>query len=102
MAMFYVVTVFVLAPLFWQRPEGFVGWMQYLSSAVFQASALPVLAFVSKKGDDFQGSLLKETHDRVMEEFNMIKEELDMAKEEQEILKALVQELHQKLEKSLE
>lgn len=94
MAMFYIVSLLVIAPLFWQRPQGIVGWMQYAISVFFQGAALPVLGYVSRKAGERQERVLNETHDAVMEELAMIKEELRLAREERAALTALVQELH--------
>ena len=72
MACFWIVTVMVVVVLFWQRPTSLVGWVTYFSTAVFQASALPVLAFVSKKEGAAQQALLQETHDQVMGEMDRL------------------------------
>ena len=93
MAMFYVVCALVLAPLIWQRPQGIVSWMQYGISVFFQGAALPLLGYVSRKSGVEQQRLIKETHDIVMEEFNLIKQDLAFAKEQQDELKQILNKL---------
>ena len=72
MACFWVITSMVVVVLFWQRPSTLVGWITYISTAIFQASALPVLAFVSKKEGAAQQALLQETHDNTMNEMDKL------------------------------
>jgi non-ribosomal peptide synthetase component E (peptide arylation enzyme) len=72
MACFWIITSMVVVVLLWQRPTSLVGWVTYFSTAVFQASALPVLAFVSKKEGNIQQALLQETHDTVMGELDRL------------------------------
>lgn len=97
MAAFWIVTAFVLIPLIWQRPEGLIGWVQFLIQSLFQGSALPVLGYVSRKAGESQEKILNETHDTVMEELDMIKDELALAREERDELKILLAELHAKI-----
>lgn len=49
MACFWIILGLCLLPLIWCRPESLLAWVQYLLQSVFQAVALPVLAFVAKK-----------------------------------------------------
>jgi hypothetical protein len=72
MSCFWVITVMVVVVLFWQRPASAVGWVTYFSTAIFQAVALPVLAFVAKKEGATQQALLQETHDAVMGELDKL------------------------------
>lgn len=95
MAAFYIVSVLVLVPLAWQRPQGLVGWMQYTISVFFQGAALPVLGYVARVSGEKQERLLNETHDAVMEELKIVKVELELAKEERQALRELVEELKQ-------
>jgi hypothetical protein len=94
MAMFYGVTFLVFLPLFFQRPNGLVGWAQYSSSVFFQGVALPVLGYVSKKEGDRNEKLMRETHDTVMKELSMIKKELKLAGEERNALKSIMAKLN--------
>ncbi|WP_425801958.1 hypothetical protein ACHOLT_14410 [Desulfitobacterium sp. Sab5] len=96
MAMFWIVCAFVLIPLFWQRPEGLIGWVQFLIQSFFQGAALPVLGYVSRKAGENQERILNETHDTVMDELAMIKDELALAREERDELKILLAALHAK------
>jgi hypothetical protein len=81
MSCFWVITTMVVVVLFWQRPVSLVGWITYISTAIFQASALPILGFVSKKEGAKSQQLMQETHDTVMKEFSMVQESLADAKE---------------------
>jgi hypothetical protein len=90
MACFWIITSMVVVVLFWQRPVSLVGWVTYFSTAVFQASALPVLAFVSKKEGAAQQALLQETHDCTMNELRLISESHDDLRE-------LVSQIHIKV-----
>jgi hypothetical protein len=81
MACFWIVTAMVVVVLFWQRPTSLVGWITYISTAIFQASALPVLAFVAKKEGVAQQALLQDTHDQVMSELRLISESHDDLRE---------------------
>lgn len=87
MAAFYIVTAFVLVPLIWQRPEGLIGWVQFLIQSLFQGSALPVLGYVARIAGERQEKVLNDTHNCVMEE-------LALAREERENMKSLLQEVH--------
>jgi hypothetical protein len=73
MVCFYVVLFVVLLPLLWQRPENPILWIIFLSSTVFQAAALPILAVVAKQQGDKSERLLQETHDVVMAELKELK-----------------------------
>jgi len=90
MAMFYIITALVIAPLAFQRPQGLVGWMQYAISVFFQGSALPVLGYVARSTGENQERVLNETHDCVMEE-------LALAREERDEIKMLLAHLHVKI-----
>jgi len=73
MTVFYVISFLVLIPLLVQTPVGFMGWIQYLSTAVLQACALPLLGYTTKKQGDIQAQMAQETHDTVMSELDLIK-----------------------------
>lgn len=97
MAMFYGVAFLVVAPLFFQRPDSLVGWMQYSISVFFQGVALPVLGYVARKSGEKQERLLQETHDTVMKELSYIQEALQIAAVERDEVKMVVRgmaELH--------
>ena len=98
MTLFYIISFLVLIPLLVQTPVGFMAWVQYLSTAVLQACALPLLGYTTKKQGDIQALILQETHDNVMAELDIIKaQQLDnkksinlihkVAKENKEIVK---------------
>jgi hypothetical protein len=93
MGCFYLISIAILATLFFQRPEGVQAWLMFWVTVFFQGVALPVLGYVSRKAGEKQEQILNETHDAVMEELALVKEELEIAKEEREILKKLLEEL---------
>ena len=73
MEFFYLVALIVLAPLIVERPNTLITWIQYASTAVLQAIALPLLGYTTKTAGEKQEKLLQETHDAVMTEFSDIK-----------------------------
>jgi hypothetical protein len=87
MACFYLISIAILATLFFQTPEGVQAWLMFWVTVFFQGAALPVLGYVSRKAGEKQEKILNETHDTVMEELALIKEQLKIAKEEQEIIR---------------
>jgi hypothetical protein len=97
MTCFWVITVMVVVVLFWQRPTTMVGWITYISTAIFQASALPVLAFVSKKEGASQQVLLQETHDTVMGELDKLGNLVQEIRDTHEELRSLVSQIHVKV-----
>ena len=48
MTMFWIITLMVLVPLYFNQPTNLVGWIQYIISVFFQGVALPVLGYTSK------------------------------------------------------
>jgi len=97
MACFYFITLLVIVPLFFERPEGLVGWVQYLVQSIFQGVALPVLGYVARIAGERQEKVLIETHDNVSEQLSVLKDELRLAREERQALKTLVHEMHKSL-----
>jgi len=93
MGCFYLILALVIVPLFFERPTGLVGWVQYIVQSIFQGIALPVLGYVARIVGDKQEKILTETHDAVMEELTVLKDELRLAREERQALKSLVHEL---------
>lgn len=75
MKIVYLITFLVLVPLIVQRPDTFIGWIQYMSTAVLQACALSLLGYTTKKQGEIQAKILQETHDTVMKELNLIKKQ---------------------------
>lgn len=108
MWIFYILTALVIIPLFYQKPIGFIAWIQYIVSVGFQGVALPVLAFVAKKEGDAQAKLLQETHDIVMSEMAIIKNDninnVEILKELNESIGLLKKELilNERVEKDLQ
>ena len=101
MTVFYIITLLVLAPLIVERPTTVMAWIQYLSTAVLQACALPLLGYTTNKQGNIQSKLLQETHDTVMNELKIVKKEQSVAKkqrkdhsEEMAQIKLLIQEIH--------
>ena len=93
MTLFYIISCLVLMPLFVQTPVGFMAWIQYLSTAVLQACALPLLGYTTKKQGDIQAQIAQETHDTVMSELDLIKnQQIDnkkLIKEQHKIAKEI-------------
>ena len=101
MNVFYIITLLVLAPLIVERPSTIMAWIQYLSTAVLQACALPLLGYTTNKQGNIQSKLLQETHDTVMNELKIVKKEQSVAKkqrkdhsEEMDEIKLIIQEIH--------
>lgn len=101
MVVFYLITFLVLLPLIVERPNTLIGWIQYMSTAVLQACALPLLGYTTNKQGAVQSKLLQETHDIVMNELNIIKKEQGFAKEqrnnhaeEMDGMKLIIKEIH--------
>jgi sensor histidine kinase YesM len=97
MICFWIITSMVVVVLFWQRPTSLVGWITYISTAIFQASALPVLAFVAKNEGEAQQNLLQETHDTVMGELDKVGTVLQEIYDTHKELRELVGEIHVKV-----
>lgn len=74
MEVFYLVVIMVLLPLCWQVPTSLIAWVQYLSSTILQAVALPLLAYTTKKSGESQEKIIRETHDVLMNELDLIQE----------------------------
>ncbi len=62
-------------------------FVMFWVSAVFQAIALPVLAFVSNIQGDKQEEITRATHENVLQELKMIRKELELLKEQATIVK---------------
>lgn len=93
MKTFYLITFLVLVPLIVQRPGTFIGWIQYMSTAVLQAATLPLLGYTTRKQGDIQAKMLKETHDTVMKELNLIRRQQIANKELAESQHKIISEL---------
>jgi hypothetical protein len=87
MACFYLISIAILATLFFQRPQGVQAWLMFWVTVFFQGAALPVLGYVSRKAGERQEQILNETHDAVMEELALVKEQLALVKEQLAIAK---------------
>jgi len=101
MIVFYVISFLVLVPLIVERPNSLIGWIQYMSTAVLQACALPLLGYTTNKQGNIQSKLLQETHDTVMNELKIVKKEQYFAKkqrsnhsEEMAEIKLIIEEIH--------
>ena len=94
MTCFWIVSVIVVVPLAIERPSALIAWIQYLSTTILQASALPLLGYTSMVAGEKQQKLLQETHDTVMEE-------LKLAQEEREELSVIVKELHEVIKREI-
>ncbi|WP_211241939.1 hypothetical protein, partial [Ectobacillus panaciterrae] len=86
MVCFYIILGLVIVPLFFQRPNTLVEWVQYVIQSIFQGIALPVLGYVARFAGEKQEKIVSETHDTVMEELALVKEELTLAREQRDAL----------------
>lgn len=78
MQMFYIVFFCVVLPLLVEHPSSLIAWIQYLSTAILQAVALPLLGFTTKKSGDAQEKVIKESHDILINQFVELKNLHDM------------------------
>jgi hypothetical protein len=78
MQMFYIVFICVVLPLLFEHPSSLIAWIQYLSTAILQAVALPLLGFTTKKSGDVQEKVIKESHSILINQFNELKDMHDM------------------------
>ena len=78
MQMFYIVFFCVVLPLLVEHPSSLIAWIQYLSTAILQAVALPLLGFTTKKSGDEQEKVIKESHSILINQFNELKDMHDM------------------------
>ena len=92
MEMFWIVLIIVLLPLLWQRPDSMIAWVQYVSTAVLQAVALPLLGYTTKKSGESQEKIIMETHDILMSELLEAKE---LRKQQLEMM-VDIKEMHDK------
>jgi hypothetical protein len=100
MEMFWLVLILVLLPLLFQHPDTLIAWIQYLSTAVLQAVALPLLGYTTKKSGESQEKVIKDTHAILMKELketkHMHKEQMLMIKEIKEIHEHYHEEIKKK------
>lgn len=94
MTLFWLLLILDVAGAIIDPPQNVQAWLLWGVSILFQSVALPVLAFVSNKQAERTEKVLRETHDKVLEEFNMIKEELTLAREERDELRQILGEVH--------
>jgi len=59
MTMFWVISLLVIIPLFFNQPSGVVAWMQYIVSVFFQGVALPVLGYIAKISGSRTDAIIK-------------------------------------------
>ena len=78
MQMFYIVFFCVVLPLLVEHPSSLIAWIQYLSTAILQAVALPLLGFTTKKSGDEQEKVIKDSHSILINQFNELKDMHDM------------------------
>jgi len=95
MELFYIVTFCVVFPLIYQRPDNLIQWIQYLSTAVLQAVALPLLGYVSKKSGEKIEKLTQETHDTVMLELSYMKDQQQYDMQERAKMQQIIAEIHE-------
>lgn len=74
MEMFYIVLILVVFPLFFQTPTNLIGWIQYISTAILQAIALPLLGYTTRKSGEKQEKVINDTHAILLKEIKMNRE----------------------------
>lgn len=89
-----IFTIIAVVPLFFQMPHDILGWQQWLSQSAIQLISLAILAIVSKNEGSKTAKILKETHDTVMQELQIMKEDAQYDKESREELITIVHELN--------
>ena len=92
MVMFWVITLMVIVPLFFNQPVGLVGWMQYIVSVFFQGVALPVLAYTSKISGSRTDAIIKkieELSEKIDKTTENIDKEIDEVIDDLEINKTI-------------
>ena len=60
MGTFYVISLLVLIPLFFEPPHTLVAWASYFSCSIFQAIALPVLGYTARKSGNKNDKIMDE------------------------------------------
>jgi len=95
MVTFWVVLVLVIVPLFYGFPTTVLGFVSYLSCSFFQAIALPVLGYTSKKASDKSDKLMEEMY-RMTADIKKIVEHLEIEDTTIETeLKELLSKVHE-------
>jgi hypothetical protein len=74
MEMFYIVLILVVFPLFFQTPQNLIGWIQYISTAILQAIALPLLGYTTRKSGEKQEKVINDTHAILLKEIKANRE----------------------------
>ena len=75
MAMFYGLCFLIFAVLYWQLPDGPIGWLTFVVQTFFQGVALPVLGFVAKKEGTWTRRILVEIRDTILTELALMKQQ---------------------------
>ena len=91
MEMFYIVLILVVFPLFFQTPTNLIGWIQYISTAILQAIALPLLAYTTRKSGEKQEKVINDTHSILLKEIKMNR---DLHKHQLEMMQE-IKEMHE-------
>jgi len=81
MITFWIVLTLVVIPLMYSAPNSLLGWSTYLSCSLFQAIALPVLGYTSKKASDKSDKLMEEMY-KMTADIKRIVEHLQIEEEE--------------------
>jgi len=107
MTMFWLISILVIVPLFFNQPTTIVGWMQYLVSVFFQGVALPVLAYIAKlSGERTDGIIRKieelsekiaQNTDEIQKMTSKIHEDVDSIIEDVEIIEDEVKDIEEEV-----
>ena len=102
MIMFWIVTLLVLLPLIWNRPDGGVAWIQYIVAVFFQGVALPVLGYTAKlsgKRTDAIIAKIEELSLKIERQTEHISEETDRIEKDVEEIEKDVDNIIDDIEK---
>lgn len=89
MITFWVILTLVVIPLFYSAPSNLLTWSTYLSCSLFQAIALPVLGYTSKKSSDKSDKMLEE----MFKMTQRIEQLVEMIEAKEEIIESEVEDI---------
>jgi len=89
MITFWIILFLVILPLFYGAPTSVVLWAQYASCTIFQAIALPVLGYTSKKASDKSDKMLEEMYKMTQK----IEQLVEIIEAREEVIEGEVEEI---------
>jgi len=103
MTMFWIITLLVVIPLFWNKPVGGVAWIQYIVAVFFQGVALPVLGYTAKlsgKRTDEIIAKIEELSFKIAQQTENIEKEVDVIEKQTEEIEKDVDEIAVDIDKT--